>query len=135
MRSGTGKSNEVMAGRRTFYLGDPGGIEHAEENMNRAMVVVSAVISGVLIGACIGTSGSAEPPLSPQGLPGARAVVDAAKYPSLQAAIDAVPAEGGMVTLPPGTFEIDKPLLVTKGDVLLRGSGMATHIKNMNTFR
>lgn len=66
-------------------------------------------------------------------LPGARAVIDAAEYPSLQAAIDALPAEGGMVKLPPGTFEISKPLLITQSDVLFQGSGTATHIKNVNT--
>lgn len=69
-----------------------------------------------------------------RGLPGARAAIDAAAYPSLQAAIDALPAEGGVVQIPPGTFEISEPLLVTKGDVLLRGSGTATHIKNVNAL-
>ena len=67
-----------------------------------------------------------------KGLPGAGKVIDAASYASLQEAIDALPAEGGMVTLPPGTFEIREPLRLGKGDVLLRGSGTATHIKNVN---
>ena len=66
-------------------------------------------------------------------LPGARAVINAANYPSLQAAFDAIPAEGGVVNLPPGTFEISKPLVITRSDVLVRGSGTATHIKNTNT--
>ncbi|MBN2129981.1 MAG: hypothetical protein JW741_10815 [Sedimentisphaerales bacterium] len=34
-------------------------------------------------------------------LPGAGAVIDAAAYPSLQAAFDALPAAGGVVRLPP----------------------------------
>jgi hypothetical protein len=66
-------------------------------------------------------------------LPGSRAVIDASGYPSLQAAIDALPAEGGVVRLPPGTFEITEPLKVTAGDVVIEGAGTATHIKNVNT--
>lgn len=71
--------------------------------------------------------------LKESGLPGARAVVEAADYPSLQAALDAVPAEGGVVRLPPGTFEITAPLVLTRGDVLVQGAGSATHIVNKNT--
>jgi len=67
------------------------------------------------------------------GLPGARPAVDASRYPSLQAALDALPAEGGVVNLPAGTFEITEPLVLSRGDVLLQGSGTATHIKNVNT--
>lgn len=71
---------------------------------------------------------------SPQAfaLPGARAEIDAAKFPSLQAALDAVPKEGGVVRIPPGTFEISLPLVLSRGDVLIQGSGAATHIKNIN---
>ena len=66
-------------------------------------------------------------------LPGARAVIEASRFPSLQAAIDALPEEGGVVRLPPGTFEIAEPLRVAVGDVLIEGAGTATHIKNVNT--
>ena len=66
-------------------------------------------------------------------LPGARPVIDARRYASIQAAIDALPAEGGAVRLPPGTFEITEPLKVTTPDVLIEGAGSATHIKNVNT--
>ena len=66
-------------------------------------------------------------------LPGARAMIDASRFPSIQAALDALPAEGGIVKLPPGVFEIQEPLRLTRGDVLLEGCGAATHIKNMNT--
>ena len=38
---------------------------------------------------------------------GARPVIDAARYTSLHEAFDAVPAEGGLLRLPPGTFVID----------------------------
>ena len=37
-------------------------------------------------------------------LPGARAAIDASRYASIQAAIDALPDSGGVVSLPPGTF-------------------------------
>ena len=65
-------------------------------------------------------------------LTGARAVIDAAQFPSLQAAFDAIPAEGGVVCLPPGTFEISESLRVTRSDVLIEGAGTATLIKNAN---
>jgi len=67
------------------------------------------------------------------GLPGARAVIDAADYPSLQAALDALPDEGGLVRLPPGEFVIDQPIVLRRGDACIEGSGTATHIKNVNT--
>ena len=63
-------------------------------------------------------------------LPGARPAFDTAEYPGLQTAIDALPPGGGVVRLPAGTFEIREPLLITQEDVLLQGSGTATHIKN-----
>jgi hypothetical protein len=66
------------------------------------------------------------------GLPGARAVIQAAEYPSLQAALDALPAEGGVVQIPPGVFEISAPLTLTRGEVLIQGAGSATHIKNIS---
>jgi hypothetical protein len=66
-------------------------------------------------------------------LPGAERVIEAAEYPSLQAALDALPTAGGVVRLPPGTFEIDEPLRVKVGDVLIEGAGTSTHIQNVNT--
>ena len=66
-------------------------------------------------------------------LAGARPVIDAGRYVTIQAAINALPDEGGVVHLPPGTFEISEPLKVTKSDVLIEGAGTATHIKNVNT--
>jgi len=71
-------------------------------------------------------------PAAPAGLPGARPTIDAAQFPTLQAAFDVLPAEGGMVRLPAGTFEITQPLVVRTGDVCIEGSGTATHIKNLN---
>ncbi|HUG71079.1 MAG TPA: right-handed parallel beta-helix repeat-containing protein [Pirellulaceae bacterium] len=66
-------------------------------------------------------------------LPGARATIDAAKFPSLQAAFDAVPEGGGLVQLPAGTFEITEPLRIHSEDTCVAGAGTATHIKNLNT--
>jgi parallel beta-helix repeat protein len=66
-------------------------------------------------------------------LAGAQAVIEAGRYVTIQAAIDALPDEGGLVRLPPGTFEISEPLKVTRSDVLIEGAGTATHIKNINT--
>ena len=66
-------------------------------------------------------------------LPGARAAVDAAAFPSLQEAINALPAEGGVINLPAGSFEITRPLVISQEDVLFRGSGTGTHIHNANT--
>ncbi len=65
-------------------------------------------------------------------LPGARPAIQAIQYPTLQAALDAIPPEGGKVILPAGTFEINRPLLLTRGDVWIEGAGTATHIKNVN---
>ncbi|MFC2123789.1 right-handed parallel beta-helix repeat-containing protein [Bacteroidota bacterium] len=65
-------------------------------------------------------------------LPGARPIIDASQYPSLQDAINAVPEEGGMVKLPPGEFVINEPLIIHSPDFHLEGSGTSTHIKNNN---
>ncbi len=71
-------------------------------------------------------------PCAENKLQGARPAIQAIHYATLQAALDAIPPEGGKVVLPAGTFEIDKPLLLTRGDVWIEGAGTATHIKNLN---
>ena len=58
--------------------------------------------------------------------------VDAAAHESLQEAINSLPEGGGVIELPPGRFEIREPLTVSRGDVVLRGAGTATHIVNLN---
>lgn len=58
--------------------------------------------------------------------------VDAGKHPSLQAALDALPATGGLVTIPPGNYEITEPLRVKTAETRIVGSGAATHIINKN---
>jgi len=92
------------------------------------LLIMLIGISAILLHPC--SAGNQEQGIR---LPGARAVIDAYKYPSIQAAFDALPDEGGVVSLPPGTFEISEPLRVSKGDVLIKGAGTATHIKNVNT--
>lgn len=67
-----------------------------------------------------------------RGLPGAQLVIEAAAFPTLQAALDAVPESGGLVRLPAGTFEISAPLRVTTPETRIEGCGAATHIKNTN---
>lgn len=58
--------------------------------------------------------------------------IDASKFPSLQAALDAVPASGGVVRIPPGIFDLTEPLVVKTGDTRIEGSGTATHLVNKN---
>ncbi|MCB1225077.1 MAG: right-handed parallel beta-helix repeat-containing protein [Verrucomicrobiales bacterium] len=66
-----------------------------------------------------------------QELPGP-VTINAAKYNTLQAAIDAVPATGGVVLIPPGNYEIETPLLVDTPETRIIGSGAATHLINRN---
>jgi parallel beta-helix repeat protein len=60
------------------------------------------------------------------------AVIDASKYPNLQAALDAVPESGGLVRLPPGEFRLDRPLVLSRGDTRVEGAGPATRLINCN---
>ncbi len=59
-------------------------------------------------------------------------VIDAAKFKNLQEALDAVPAGGALVKLPPGKFELTEPLHVHTEDTRLEGAGTATHLINKN---
>jgi hypothetical protein len=68
------------------------------------------------------TAGASVPP----------AVIDAAAFESLQAAIDALPVSGGIVRLPAGTFEITSPLVISTAETRIEGAGASTHIKNLN---
>ena len=65
-------------------------------------------------------------------LEGSRPAINAGNYRSLQEAIDQLPPEGGVINIPPGTFEIEQPLRISVNDVLFKGSGSATHIRNIN---
>jgi len=97
--------------------------------MFRALVLLAVVFTGMV---WIVAAQEPRTTVPPGALPGAQAEIDAGKFPSLQAAFDAIPAEGGVVRIAPGTFEISQPLILSRGDVLIEGSGTATHIKNIN---
>lgn len=58
--------------------------------------------------------------------------LDAAAFPSLQAAIDALPATGGLITIPPGDYELVQPLVLHTAETRIVGSGAATHLINKN---
>jgi Periplasmic copper-binding protein (NosD) len=95
--------------------------------MHRLPVIASLLLATVALLAWNRAASQA-----PATLPGARAAIDAIDYPTLQAALDALPQSGGIVRLPAGTFEIQEPLRIKQEDVLLQGAGTATHIKNVN---
>lgn len=101
-----------------------------ESSMYRFHIAILALIFVTLFAWDRATS---QAPAAGQKLPGARLAIEAINYPSLQAAIDALPPTGGVVRLPAGTFEINEPLRISQEDVLLEGSGTATHIKNVAT--
>jgi len=67
------------------------------------------------------------------GADGVPAEIDASRYPTLQAALDALPEGGGLVRLPPGTFELSEPLVLRRGETRIEGSGASTHLRNVNT--
>lgn len=78
---------------------------------------------------CVSSSTRAEAPPKPDAPP---AVIDAGKFSNLQAAFDAVPTSGGLVKLPPGRFELNKPLILERSDTRIEGHGAATHLVNKN---
>ena len=100
--------------------------------MNRALIVVPLAIVSLLVIFTFQLPNSSAQIGSSVALPGARSVIHAERYASLQAAFDALPPEGGLVQIPPGVFEISEPLRIGVEDVCVRGSGTATHIKNLN---
>lgn len=59
--------------------------------------------------------------------------IDASKYNTLQQAVDALPASGGIVIIPPGNYEITRPVTITTENTRLVGSGGSTHLINKNT--
>ena len=61
------------------------------------------------------------------------AVVNAGDYDTLQEAADAIPESGGILMIPPGTYEVTNPVHIKTGDTRIVGSGSATHIVNKNT--
>ena len=58
--------------------------------------------------------------------------LDASAFPSLQAALDALPESGGIVIIPPGNYELAEPLVVKTAETRIEGSGASTHLINKN---
>ncbi len=87
----------------------------------------------VVIVAVVGLAWASSAPDPLPALAGARSIIDASEYASLQSAIDALPAAGGVVRIPPGTFDITEPLRIAGEDVHLHGAGASTHIRNVNS--
>lgn len=85
------------------------------------------VLAGLAAGLWIGLSRSAE-----AQAPGGPVTINAADHAGLQAAFDALPAEGGVVRIPPGNYDITEPLVISKPETRVEGSGAATHIRNRN---
>lgn len=59
-------------------------------------------------------------------------IIDASQFKHLQNAIDALPPGGGVIELPPGRFELEKPLVLNTDFVTIRGAGSSTHLVNVN---
>jgi nitrous oxidase accessory protein NosD len=98
----------------------------------RSISLLPLIVSA-LIGCILSTISLGQTPAASTKLPGARQAIQAADYPTLQAALDALPPTGGVVRLPIGRFETSEPLIVETEDVLLIGEGTATQIVNTNT--
>jgi len=54
---------------------------------------------------------------------GARPNTDVDASDAIDAAINAVPAEGGVVYFPPGEYRLSRPIFVTRSHVVLQGAG------------
>ena len=89
---------------------------------------LSSILVSPLAFSRVAAGRNAEPPQAGGGA----GEIDAAKFPSLQAALDAVPEAGGVVRLPPGEFKLTRPLVLSRERTRLTGSGDATRLLNVN---
>jgi len=94
--------------------------------MKRASLSFPVLSCAVLLSAVFAAEPSKKPTAAKP------AVIDASKYANLQAAFDAVPETGGLVRLPPGNFELTEPLVLSRENTRIEGSGAATHLINRN---
>ncbi len=97
----------------------------------RRLLICFALGAGVF-GGLVGAEETAKAEGVQPGAEGA-AVVVAADFDSLNDAMAALPAGGGLVQLPAGRIEVTAPVVVRRDDVMLRGCGTATHLVNLNT--
>lgn len=58
--------------------------------------------------------------------------IDASQYANLQSAVDALPASGGIIIIPPGEYELYEPLLIATENIRYL-SGKGTGIINYRT--
>jgi parallel beta-helix repeat protein len=89
-------------------------------------------LSSILVSPFAFSRGAAGRTAEPPQAGGGAGEIDAAKFPSLQAALDAVPETGGVVRLPPGEFKLTRPLVLSRERTRLTGSGDATQLLNVN---
>lgn len=98
-------------------------------NLTKSLAGTTLLLAGVSLGLWLGWSRATEQ----AGKAGTEPkVIDASKFASLQAAFDAIPETGGVVRLPPGTFELTTPLLLASENTRIEGAGAATHLVNKN---
>ncbi len=90
-------------------------------------VALTAALLGIVLALAWRLLGSTQVGDSPAAVSGP-ATIDASKYATLQEAFDAVPEAGGWVKLPPGEFRIQKPLVLSRANTRVEGSGAATRI-------
>lgn len=62
-----------------------------------------------------------------------QALIHVADYPSLQAAVDALPPSGGTLHLTAAKLVLTEPVLIRAGDVTIVGDGSVSHVFNANT--
>jgi hypothetical protein len=94
-------------------------------------VAACALIAACATGADKPAKANEQTAKKPQKAPAA--TINAADYPNLQAAFDAVPERGGLVVLPPGQFRLTEPLVLSRGETRVVGAGAATCLVNCNT--
>ena len=104
------------------------------QSSRRPVVTMTWIAAIMAIGLGAVEWAKSDPPATPKATaPPAAMVVDAARFPTLQAALDAIPVAGGLVKLPPGDFRIDAPLVLTRSNTRVAGAGPATRLINCNT--
>lgn len=95
-------------------------------NARHLVQILLLTIAAILIS----TSATAQDPQPVSDTPPMR--IDASDFDNLQAAFDAVPESGGIVSIPPGVYDIQKPLRIHTPETRISGSGASTHIRNIN---